>query len=250
MAAATTLEDDREYVICRRYPLSSKFGLGRSGIGGVVIGLALGSHLLLFVESLVFGWSLSLVAWSLYVIFLAAFHLLEFLSTALYKFEDLSYDSYLLNHSTAYTCAVFAAALEFWLESLFLFRPPLYLICIGSAITILGQGLRFLAMRTAGRHFAHRIMTRRAPGHELVTHGVYAIFRHPAYTAWFYWSIATQIILANPICCLAFGLAAFNFFNDRIPYEEHTLATFYPDTYPAYARNTIIAIPFIAATTF
>lgn len=44
-----------------------------------------------------------------------------------------------------------------------------------------------------------------------------SLLRHPSYTGWFYWSFATQLLLANPLCTLAYALAAWSFFRHRIP---------------------------------
>src|SRR4051812_31669288 len=48
-------------------------------------------------------------------------------------------------------------------------------------------------------------------------------FRHPSYVGWFYWSVGTQLLLCNPLCTVLYGLAAWAFFKDRIPYEEALL---------------------------
>ncbi len=48
-------------------------------------------------------------------------------------------------------------------------------------------------MLTAGRSFNHYIQTTKADDHILVTNGVYAWSRHPAYVGWFYWSLGTQV---------------------------------------------------------
>jgi len=42
-------------------------------------------------------------------------------------------------------------------------------------------------------------------------------------------------------------LAAWSFFRDRIPHEEHHLAQFYGEKYVRYAQSTIIGIPGIAS---
>jgi protein-S-isoprenylcysteine O-methyltransferase len=71
--------------------------------------------------------------------------------------------------------------------------------------------------------------------------------RHPAYFGWFYWSVGTQLLLCNPVCSAGYLLAAWSFFRDRIPAEEHYLAQFYGEKYVRYAQSTIIGIPGIAS---
>ena len=39
--------------------------------------------------------------------------------------------------------------------------------------------------------------------------------RHPAYFGWFYWSIATQLVLCNPMSAIAFAGWAWYFFSTR-----------------------------------
>ena len=56
-----------------------------------------------------------------------------------------------------------------------------------------GEILRKLAMFTATSNFNHYIQHVKEEGHELITHGIYNYFRHPAYVGWFYWSIGTQV---------------------------------------------------------
>lgn len=69
-----------------------------------------------------------------------------------------------------------------------------------------------------GHNFNHTIETTKTLNHQLVTSGLYSIFRHPAYTGWFYFSIGTQVLLMNPLCTVAYAGAAWYFFYCRIPY--------------------------------
>ena len=54
-----------------------------------------------------------------------------------------------------------------------------------------------------------------------------------------------QVLLANPVCVLAYALATWHFFYDRIPYEEELLAEFFGDTYRAYRKRTFVGIPLV-----
>ncbi|KAL0158341.1 hypothetical protein M9458_046417, partial [Cirrhinus mrigala] len=60
-----------------------------------------------------------------------------------------------------------------------------WLCLVGLLMVLCGESLRKAAMLTAGSNFNHI-------SHVLVTTGVYALFRHPSYVGWFYWSIGTQ----------------------------------------------------------
>merc|ERR1712200_267061 len=89
-----------------------------------------------------------------------------------------------------------------------------------------GEAVRKIAMLTAGSNFDHLIRTQREEKHQLVTSGIYSIFRHPSYVGWFYWSVGTQIILWNPFCIVAYAMASWRFFSERVYEEEITLLHF------------------------
>jgi len=48
-------------------------------------------------------------------------------------------------------------------------------------------------MCTAKHNFNHVVQSEKSDNHELITHGVYNLCRHPSYVGWFYWSIGTQV---------------------------------------------------------
>ena len=69
-------------------------GLGRVGLAGFVLGGLWGVHLTVFCGALFFfasGNTLWLLRWSAYVVSFCLFHFMEFLSTALYKPETVTY---------------------------------------------------------------------------------------------------------------------------------------------------------------
>lgn len=63
----------------------------------------------------------------------------------------------------------------------------------GFSMCVFGEVLRKAAMITAKTNFNHIVQTEKEAGHELVTHGVYSLCRHPSYVGWFYWCIGTQV---------------------------------------------------------
>ena len=72
-------------------------------------------------------------------------------------------------------------------------KQPDLVSIFGLLMVIGGECLRKLAMWTAGTNFNHYIRFLREDGHMLVTHGIFAVFRHPSYVGWFYWSMGTQV---------------------------------------------------------
>ncbi|CAH0477587.1 unnamed protein product [Peronospora belbahrii] len=188
-----------------------------------------------------------LVQWSWYALALGFFHLMEFMLTAAYRPINVSYESFLLNHSREYHLAVFLSSIEFWLELYFVPDWKLHSLVrpVGMGFVITGQFFRVAAMSTAATNFSHRIEYLKRKDHQLVTHGVYRFIRHPSYLGWFGWIVGSQILLANPICAVGYSIVAWSFFHDRIPYEEHLLLSFFPDEYPAYKARTFSGIPFV-----
>lgn len=79
----------------------------------------------------------------------------------------------------------------------------------------------------------------------MVTNGVYSWFRHPSYVGWFYWSIGTQIVLINPFCIPAYGIASWLFFKSRVFIEEITLLNFFGQDYCDYQAKVGTGLPFI-----
>lgn len=116
----------------------------------------------------------------------------------------------------------------------------------GLALSAVGLLTRSVAMATASSNFSHIIEGEKRQEHVLVTSGVYALLRHPAYFGFFWWSVGTQLLLANPVCVLAYAVASFEFFRDRIKYEEQLLVEFFGDEYRAYRRRTYIGIPLLS----
>jgi protein-S-isoprenylcysteine O-methyltransferase len=228
--------------------MTSRVGITRVSLGGAFIGIILGFHLCLFFFALKSG-STATLQWCLYVFGLCCFHYLEFLTTAAFKPRDVNYESYLLHHSTSYIIAAVASWAEFWAE-IYLF-PSIkgrYLLVIPAFVMlVIFQGIRTTAMTTAGRNFNHLVQVEaQSDGHDLVTHGVYKYLRHPSYFGWFWWSIATQVLLANPLCLCAYAYASWKFFDARVYHEERSLYhDIFPNKYGQYCKTAKIAIPFI-----
>jgi len=202
-----------------------------------------------FMLGLVFllGVLFSEYSFAIYFAVLAFFHFSEFLVTGLTNPKNLSFDSYLVNHSVAYT----VAAVSSWIEhfSLLYFVPSLKHLRIitysGLAVCIVGEILRKVAMFHAGRSFNHLVQDRKADDHVLITSGVYSVCRHPSYVGWFIWTLGTQIILINPFCLIAYTLVTYTFFKYRIEHEEYSLVMIFDDEYRDYQKRVGTGIPFI-----
>ncbi|XP_023938873.2 protein-S-isoprenylcysteine O-methyltransferase isoform X2 [Bicyclus anynana] len=183
----------------------------------------------------------------LYAMAFSMFHFSEFLSVALTNPKTLSVDSFILNHSVQYWIAAISSWVEAAIENYFFpgMKSVFWLSHIGVVMCIVGEVLRKMAMFTAKTNFNHLVQTVKSPDHNLVTHGVYHLCRHPSYVGWFYWSVGTQIILLNPICVLIYTLVSWSFFRDRIFAEEMFLISFFGTQYLDYQKRVGTGLPFI-----
>ncbi|ORX46683.1 ICMT-domain-containing protein [Piromyces finnis] len=182
-----------------------------------------------------------------FVFWLALYHNMEFVSTATFKREVCSIDSYLLNHSDAYHLAMATGMIEYWIERL-VFKNASWkgfniFSFIGLLLVIAGQYTRTAGMFTCKSNFSHVIEEEKRPQHVLVKNGIYKYLRHPAYTGFFYWGIGTQLLLMNPISVIGYAVVLHKFFKDRITYEENTLVDFFGDEYIEYRKTAKVYIP-------
>jgi len=220
----------------------SRRGAGRIALTAWYLGLLMGFGLALFLLTSLFA------PFGTFLIFLGTFHMIEFLFVASFHPHNLSYDSFLVNHSVDFSIAMAVAIVEYFIELLIF--PSLkqsYILYLGIMITTFGQLIRTVALFTAESNFTHEIAEEKRENHVLVTHGIYKYLRHPSYFGWFWWAMGTQLVLINPFCTLAYAAAAWTFFNKRIPYEESLLLEFFGDQYRNYCAKTPIRIPFISS---
>jgi len=191
--------------------------------------------------------STHLVDLGLYLIALSLFHLWEYIYVVVYHPENLTADSFMVNHSKEFNIALALGWTEYFIE--WLFFPSLkgnaFVYIIGFIAVVAGQSFRTVAMMTAGHNFNHFIVTEKEPDHKLVKYGVYSIVRHPSYTGWFIWSVSTQIVLGNPLCIVLYTIASFVFFKNRILYEERTLVSHFGQEYIQYQKEVPSGIPLI-----
>nr|CAI5828744.1 unnamed protein product [Callosobruchus analis] len=182
-----------------------------------------------------------------YMCIMAFFHFSEFFFIALIQPKQVSTDSFVINHSPQYIIAAVTSWLEFFLECYFFpgLKQIYWLSNVGLSICVLGELLRKASMLTARSNFHHLVQCEKSNDHILVTHGVYAWFRHPSYVGWFYWSIGTQIVLLNPLCVPAYAIASWHFFKTRIYIEEITLLNFFGQSYCDYQQKVSTGLPFI-----
>ncbi|KAK2984291.1 hypothetical protein RJ640_003850 [Escallonia rubra] len=149
--------------------------------------------------------------------------------------------------SKNYLLAMVCSLIEYLVEIYFFpeLKEYWYISNLGLAMVAIGEIIRKLAILTAGQAFTHLIKISHEEHHKLVTHGVYRFVRHPGYCGFFIWSIGTQIMLCNPISTVVFAFVVWQFFSQRIPYEEYFLSQFFGSRYEEYAVGLPSGIPFV-----
>jgi protein-S-isoprenylcysteine O-methyltransferase len=185
--------------------------------------------------------------WMLWVflIIITAFHLSEGFLVWCFNRDHLSWDSLLF--SWLYVAMLLLAIGEYWVEGHYLpvLKQPL-VSALGIALCIFGELVRKSAMVTAGCGFTHQIAEHHDASHKLTTHGIYRFSRHPGYFGWFWWAIGAQLVLSNLLSTIIAAIAAWQFFADRIPYEEERLQQFFGEAYVTYRLSTPTRLPFIS----
>jgi protein-S-isoprenylcysteine O-methyltransferase len=173
----------------------------------------------------------------------AVFHLSEFFCTSVYNEGEVDDDSFILNDREL--LLVYAASVVEHAIRSYLWANPLPLQAAGLALMVVGQLFRSLAMCTAKELFNHYVQQQHRLQHKLVTHGVYAVLRHPLYFGFFWLVVGHQLWLGNVVLLAVCTYKLWRFFRARIEYEEAFLVKFFKEDYQRYRRHTSVGIPFI-----
>lgn len=235
-----------------------------TGVTALCLGAVGAFSVGLVLHSLAYTGSTAELAAGLYLLVVQVlFHVAEFIVAAKLRPLDAHVDAFMVFHSREFVVANALAWAEFAVEVAvvpeswkvspqspwgFLFRMSVPSVLVFAALTCGFYLVRVVAMVQCGANFSLLIEDERRSGHRLVTHGLYSVLRHPAYFGWFWRTVFSQLILANPVCFVAHTAVTWVFFRRRIPYEESTMLDreYFGDTYEAYRRRTIIGIPFIS----
>ncbi|MCR9163137.1 MAG: isoprenylcysteine carboxylmethyltransferase family protein [Nannocystaceae bacterium] len=176
---------------------------------------------------------------------IAAFHLLEFVSVALWRREQLSMASFAFS-GRAYFVAIGLGLAEYGVRSSLVgpFEGVANVLqYVGIGLMLVGGVTRIWAMRTAGRFFNHFVQSELGEEHQLVEGGPYRWLRHPSYFGFYWFSIGTQLLLANPLTLLLYFIALGAFFSRRIAVEEAALERRFGDAYCRYRDARSLGFP-------
>ncbi|XP_044460912.1 protein-S-isoprenylcysteine O-methyltransferase B-like isoform X2 [Mangifera indica] len=174
------------------------------------------------------------------------FHSSEYvLAIAFHGSSNVTLKSLLI--SKDYLLAMAFATMEYLVEIFFFpgLKEYWWISNAGLAMVIIGEIIRKMAIITAGQAFTHLIKIYLEEHHQLVSHGIYSFIRHPGYCSFLIWSVGIQIMLCNPISTVGFAIVVWNFFHERIPYEEYFLRQFFGSQYDEYARQVPSGVPFV-----
>jgi protein-S-isoprenylcysteine O-methyltransferase len=187
------------------------FFLGNGAVLGLLLSLALGYSDSRFWRPFFFIGTLCI------------FHFLEFYTTAEYNTPSARVESFLLTNGSQYRMAHTIALVETTITSAVPFLSawqarinPAPIITLGIIMIVVGQVVRSMAMAQAGTNFNHQVQSHKNDGHELVTSGLYAYFRHPSYFGFFWWGLGTQVALGNTVSLFGYAGVLWYFFNHRI----------------------------------
>ena len=197
----------------------------------LILGVILGGSSVIFFTSIEGDLKRS----SLFLIFLVAFHYLEFFLSASFQ-VSFSADDFLLDNGWEYPTFLLFSFYEHFHK---LLPFPRRAHILGAILAILGQIIRSMAMIHGKEQFSHRLQNRVAYP-RLVTSGVYSLIRHPAYFGFFLWAIGLEIVLENSICLVFALLFLVWFFRERIKGEEEELIRIFGGSYIEY-RNKVFS---------
>ncbi|KAJ2500180.1 farnesyl cysteine-carboxyl methyltransferase [Coemansia sp. RSA 1972] len=203
------------------------------------LGIAMGAGLSM---AYVCGWS-TWGVFGMYVVLVSTYHMLEYLSVALYNPERLEMGSFMFNPDVdnGYIMAMGLSLVEYAVG--YGGRTPGIIAAVGLGAAVAGQIVRTLAMVTAKTSFNHYVATRQVADHSLVTHGIYAYERHPSYVGFYVWSVGLQVMLQNVCSAVLFSAVLGYFFVKRTKKEELFLTRFFGHKYLEYRNQTRSLIP-------
>ena len=124
------------------------------------------------------------------------------------------------------------------------FRTPLWVLRgLGTALTLSGIMIRFMARKALGKQYSVHVETSEA--HKLVTVGIYTMVRHPAYLGLICLFLGIPLSMGNwggLAIAVAGGIPAVVY---RILIEEKSLGEWFGEQYEQYKKGTWRLIPYL-----
>jgi protein-S-isoprenylcysteine O-methyltransferase Ste14 len=112
---------------------------------------------------------------------------------------------------------------------------------LGTFVFAASLWLFYRTHKDLGRNWSVSLDIRES--HTLITTGVYALVRHPMYSAFWLWAIAQALLLPNWVAGFA-GIVGFGtLFFGRVGEEERLMCDAFGEEYRAYMRRTSRVLP-------
>ena len=131
------------------------------------------------------------------------------------------------------------------LPGVYLFSPwlnfanhdaPRFLVVLGAFIWGAGLWLFWRSHADLGNNWSVSLEVRSS--HQLITHGVYSVIRHPMYAAFLLFGIAQALLLPNWVAGFSALAAVALLCIVRVPREESMMCEFFGEQYRQYMRRT------------
>jgi protein-S-isoprenylcysteine O-methyltransferase Ste14 len=112
---------------------------------------------------------------------------------------------------------------------------------LGTFVLAVSMWLFYRTHKDLGRNWSVSLDIRE--NHKLITTGIYALVRHPMYSAFWLWAVAQALLLPNWVAGFA-GIVGFGtLFFGRVGEEERLMCDAFGDEYRAYMRRTSRVFP-------
>jgi protein-S-isoprenylcysteine O-methyltransferase Ste14 len=113
----------------------------------------------------------------------------------------------------------------------------------GTVCLVLGLWLFHRSHADLGTNWSITLEVREK--HQLVTHGVYRLVRHPMYLALFIYSAGQALVVRNWLVGPSYGVAMLLLFALRVGREERMMLEEFGKEYQAYMATTKRLVPFV-----
>ena len=113
---------------------------------------------------------------------------------------------------------------------------PCFLAVLGAFIWGAGLWLFWRSHADLGNNWSVTLEVRSS--HQLITHGVYSVVRHPMYAAFLLFGLAQALLLSNWVAGFSALAAVALLCNVRVPREELMMCEFFGEQYRQYRRRT------------
>ena len=116
------------------------------------------------------------------------------------------------------------------------YRLPQVVPWFGAAVMLFALWLFWRSHIDLGSNWSRTLEIRK--DHQLVTHGVYRVIRHPMYAAIWLFSLAQGLLLENWLAGWSAFVAFAIMYFVRIPHEEQMMREFFGPAYSDYMQRT------------